>query len=109
MAWIILIAAGICEICWAILMKASHGFTRLWPTVGTLFFLILSMVLLMFAMKRLPLGTSYTVWTGIGAVGTVIWGMLMLNEPHDWPRVACIVMIVAGIIGLKALSPAAGG
>jgi quaternary ammonium compound-resistance protein SugE len=108
MAWIILIAAGVCEICWAILMKASHGFTRLWPTVGTLFFLILSMVLLMFAMKRLPLGTSYTVWTGIGAVGTVIWGMLMLNEPHDWPRIACIVMIVAGIIGLKALSPAGG-
>lgn len=109
MAWIYLFLAGACEICWAVMMKASAGFTRPLPTIGTLVFIVLSGILLTFAMKTLPLGTSYTIWTGIGAVGTVIWGMVYLKEPHDWPRIVCIGLIVAGIVGLKVLSPADAG
>ncbi len=108
MSWLLLLAAGACEIIWAIMSKYSHGFTRLWPSVGTIGFNILSVVLLMLAMKKLPLGTSYAVWTGIGAVGSVLWGICCFNEPRDWTRLACIALIIAGIIGLKVLTPNPG-
>jgi quaternary ammonium compound-resistance protein SugE len=108
MAWIILILAGLCEIVWAVLARYSKGFTQLWPSVGTLAFNIASVALLMLAMKRLPLGTSYAVWTGIGAVGAVLWGIFVFNEPRDWPRLLCIALIIVGIIGLKFVERAAG-
>jgi quaternary ammonium compound-resistance protein SugE len=108
MPWLLLFLAGLCEVVWAILSKYSAGFTRLWPSVGTIVFNIISVVLLMLAMKRLPLSTSYAIWTGIGAVGTAIWGMWRLGEPKDLARVACIALIVSGIVGLKALAPAEG-
>ena len=102
MAWFFLIAAGVCEIVWAAGLKA-FGFT--WTRGGafTVFFMLLSFVLLDQAMKRLPLGTSYAIWTGIGAVGAAVIGIVRFNEPRDWSRVACIGMIVAGIVGLKLL------
>ncbi|HEX8522653.1 MAG TPA: multidrug efflux SMR transporter [Tepidisphaeraceae bacterium] len=106
MSWFILFIAGIFEVIWAILSKHSQGFTRLWPSVGTIVFNIISVALLMIAMRRLPLGTSYAVWTGIGAVGTVSYGIWRLGEPLTAPRMACIALIVAGIIGLEMLTPA---
>jgi quaternary ammonium compound-resistance protein SugE len=101
-----LLLAGGCEIIWAVMMKASNGFTRPLPSVGTIAFNILSVVLLAVAMRKLPLGTSYAVWTGIGAVGTVVYGMLFLRESHDLARIACIILILLGILGLKAITPA---
>ena len=101
MSWILLFSAGVCEIIWAVLAKYSNGFSKLWPSLGTVFFTILSVVLLILAMKRLPLGTAYAIWTGIGAVGTVLWGIAFLNEPRDWARILCIMLVLAGIIGLK--------
>ncbi len=105
MAWIYLIAAGITEIIWAIGLKHSDGFKKLWPSIFTVMVMLLSFVLLSQAMRKLPLGTSYAVWTGIGAVGTVIYGMIHLNEPRDLPRIVCVALIVGGIVGLKALTP----
>ena len=105
MAWGFLVAAGIAEIIWAVGLKHSAGFTRLWPSVLTIAVMLLSFFLLSQAMRTLPLGTSYTVWTGIGAVGTVFWGMTMLNEPRDVPRLLCLAMIILGVIGLKILTP----
>jgi quaternary ammonium compound-resistance protein SugE len=101
-----LLLAGGCEITWAVMMKASKGFTQPLPSVGTIAFNILSVVLLAVAMRKLPLGTSYAVWTGIGAVGTVVYGMLFLKESHDAARIGCIVLILLGILGLKAITPA---
>ena len=106
MAWVFLIAAGLCEIFWAVGLKRSEGFTKVWTSVWTVALMILSFVLLSVAMRRLPLGTAYAVWTGIGAVGTVIWGMAFMGEPRDTPRVLCIMLIICGIVGLKVWSRA---
>ncbi len=100
MAWILLFAAGVCEIIWAAGLK-MYGFTFTKGGAFTVVMMLLSFLLLNEAMKKLPLGTSYAIWTGIGAVGAAIWGMWYLNEPRDWLRVLCIVMIVMGIVGLK--------
>jgi quaternary ammonium compound-resistance protein SugE len=108
MAWVYLIAAGITEIIWAVGLKHSDGFKRPGASVFTVIVMLLSFVLLSQAMRKLPLGTSYAVWTGIGAVGTVIYGMVRLNEPRDIPRIVCVTLIVGGIVGLKALTPADG-
>ena len=105
MTWFILIVAGLFEIVWAIGLKYSEGFTRLWPTVVTIIGMIISMTLLGFAMRTLPVGTAYAVWTGIGAAGTVILGIMLFGEPATFIRIVCIVMILGGILGLKFLSP----
>lgn len=104
MDWIILFIAGLFETAWAIGLKYTDGFTRLWPSVGTLVAMIISVVLLGYAMKSLPVGTAYAVWTGIGAVGTVILGIVLFNEPANFGRVLSIALIIAGIIGLKFVS-----
>ncbi|MBP6546865.1 MAG: quaternary ammonium compound efflux SMR transporter SugE [Phenylobacterium sp.] len=104
MAWLILFAAGLCEIGWAVGLKYTDGFSRLWPTVFTGASLIVSMALLGLAMKSLPLGTAYAVWTGIGAVGTVILGIVLFKEPATVARLVCVCLIVAGILGLKLFS-----
>ena len=101
MAWCILFVAGLFEICWAIGLKYTDGFTRLWPTVGTVVAMILSVALLGLAMKTLPVGTAYAVWTGIGAVGTVLMGIWLFNEPATLARVLCLLLIIGGILGLK--------
>ena len=106
MAWVYLIAAGITEIIWAVGLKHSDGFKKLGPSIITVIVMLLSFGLLSLAMRKLPLGTAYAVWTGIGAVGTVIYGMARLNEPRDIPRIVCVMLIVGGIIGLKAMTPA---
>jgi len=105
MPWLILVIAGLFEIVWAIGLKYTDGFTKLWPTVGTVTAMVISIVLLGFAMKTLPVGTAYAVWTGIGAVGTVTLGMILLGEPATVARIICILLIVSGIIGLKVFSP----
>ena len=104
MAWIALFVAGLLEIGWAVGLKYTEGFTKLWPTVGTAAALAASMGLLAFAMRTLPLGTSYAVWTGIGTVGTAILGIVLFREPATAMRITCIAMIVAGIVGLKLAS-----
>lgn len=101
MAWTILFIAGLFEMGWAIGLKYTEGFTRLWPTVWTAFALAVSMGLLGVALKTLPVGTAYAVWTGIGAVGTAILGMILFSEPATAGRLVCIGLIVSGIIGLK--------
>ncbi|MET3495964.1 quaternary ammonium compound efflux SMR transporter SugE [Variovorax boronicumulans] len=106
MAWIVLLVAGLLEIGWAIGLKYTDGFTKLWPSVGTAFSMVLSVVLLGWAMRTLPVGTAYAVWTGIGAVGTVILGIVLFHEPANATRLACVGLIVAGILGLKLTSPA---
>ncbi len=106
MAWVYLVAAGVTEIIWAVGLKHSDGFKKLGPSIFTIIVMLLSFVLLSQAMRKLPLGTAYAVWTGIGAVGTVIYGMARLNEPRDIPRILCVALIVGGIVGLKALTPA---
>ncbi len=105
MPWLILVVAGLFEIVWAIGLKYTDGFTKLWPTVGTVTAMVISIALLGLAMKTLPVGTAYAVWTGIGAVGTVTLGMILLGEPATVARVVCILLIVSGIIGLKIFSP----
>ncbi len=101
MAWLILFVAGLCEVGWAVGLKYTDGFTRLWPTVFTGASLLVSMALLGMAVKSLPLGTAYAVWTGIGAVGTVILGIALFKEPVTAARLVCVGLIVAGILGLK--------
>lgn len=101
MAWGILFLAGVCEISWAVGMKYTRGFTRPAPSVVTVFFMVLSVVLLGWAEKRIPVGTAYAVWTGIGAVGVAVCGMLLFGEPRTMTRALCIGLIVAGILGLK--------
>ena len=105
MAWVYLLLAGLLEIAWAIGLKYTEGFTRLWPSLWTGAAMVASMVLLAVAVKTLPIGTAYTVWTGIGAVGTAILGILLFGEPRDLARLLCIALIVAGILGLKLVSP----
>lgn len=103
MAWLLLLIAGLLEICWAVGLKYTEGFTRPLPTLLTVTAMIVSIGLLGLAVRTLPIGTAYTVWTGIGAVGTVLAGIILLNEPASAPRIACIALIVAGIMGLKFL------
>lgn len=104
MSWFILLIAGLFEIGWAIGLKYTEGFTRLWPTVGTVSAMIVSIGLLGFVMKELPVGTAYAVWTGVGAAGTVILGIILFNDPATVTRLACVGLILAGIIGLKIVS-----
>lgn len=106
MAWIVLFIAGLLETGWAIGLKYTEGFTRFWPSVGTAISMVLSVVLLGWAMRSLPVGTAYAVWTGIGAVGTVALGIVLFGEPADAARLACVALIVAGIVGLKFTSAA---
>ncbi len=101
MAWVILVIAGLLEVAWALLLKQSEGFTQRGPTIGFLVTLFLSMYLLSQALKSLPVGTAYAVWTGIGAAGTAILGMLILGESRDIGKLIALAMLVAGIIGLR--------
>jgi quaternary ammonium compound-resistance protein SugE len=101
MTWIILIIAGLLEVTWAVGLKYTHGFTKLMPTLWTLTAMLGSIGMLGLALRTLPLGTAYAIWTGIGTVGTVIYGIVALNEPASAVRLSCIAMIVGGIIGLK--------
>ena len=105
MAWIYLFFAGLLEVMWAVGLKYTHGFTRLWPSVFTLVSMSGSIGLLGLALRQLPLGTAYAVWTGIGTVGTAIAGMVLLGEPAGALRLLCIALIIAGIVGLKVLTP----
>lgn len=105
MSWLMLVIAGLFEVGWAIGLKYTEGLTRLWPTVWTATALVVSMVLLALAMRTLPAGTAYAVWTGIGATGTALLGMAVLGEPATPARLACLALIVAGIVGLKLVSP----
>ncbi|MCY6411700.1 MULTISPECIES: multidrug efflux SMR transporter [Acinetobacter] len=104
MAWAILILAGVFEVIWAYSMKMSEGFTRLTPSVVTIVFMILSVVLLSISMRTLPLGTAYTVWTGIGAIGSFILGIMVLNEPMTAMRMIAAVLIVSGLVLMKLSS-----
>src|SRR5687767_7699738 len=103
MVWVVLVIAGLFEIVWAIGLKYSEGFTRLWPSVVTLVSLGISMVLLGVSVRVLPLGTAYAVWTGIGAVGTAIVGMVLFREPATVGRIVCLALVIGGIAGLKVL------
>jgi quaternary ammonium compound-resistance protein SugE len=105
MNWVLLVIAGLLEIGWAIGLKYTHGFTRLWPSVWTVAAMVVSIVLLGVAMRSLPAGTAYAVWTGIGTMGTVILGIVLLGEPATAARVTCIALILVGVVGLKLLSP----
>jgi len=105
MSWFVLFIAGLFEVCWAIGLKYTEGFTRLWPSVGTAAAMVASVALLGMAMRSLPVGTAYAVWTGIGAVGTVLLGILLFGESASPARLLCVGLIVAGIIGLKLVSP----
>ena len=104
MAWAILILAGVFEVIWAYSMKMSKGFTRLTPSVVTIIFMILSVVLLSMSMRTLPLGTAYTIWTGIGAMGSFILGIMVLNEPMTAMRMIAAVLIVSGLVLMKLSS-----
>ena len=106
MNWFVLLVAGLLEVAWAIGLKYTEGFTRLWPTVGTVASMVASVVLLGIAMKSLPVGTAYAVWVGIGAVGTAILGMVLLGESANTGRLVSLGLIVAGVIGLKLATPA---
>ena len=104
-SWVYLFIASMFEIGWAIGLKYSEGFTKLWPSVFTSIGMIATYYFLSLALKTIPVGTGYAVWTGIGAVGTAILGMILFNESKDIARIVCILLIVAGIIGLKVFSP----
>lgn len=105
MAWIYLFLAGLFEIGWAVGLKYTEGFTRLWPTVATLAAVVLSMALLGLALRTLPIGTAYAIWTGIGTIGTAALGIWLFGEPATALRLLCIGLILAGIVGLKLVSP----
>lgn len=106
MDWVILVLAGLFEVGWAIGLKYTEGFTRLWPTLWTVSAMLISLWLLGIAMKSLPVGTAYSVWVGVGAVGTVILGIVLLGEPANAARLISVALIIAGIIGLKLATPA---
>jgi quaternary ammonium compound-resistance protein SugE len=101
MAWIYLLLAGLFEVIWAIGLKYTEGFTRLWPTVGTVTGMVISIALLAMAVKTLSIGTAYAIWTGIGAVGAVALGIVLFGDPATLPRLLCVALIVVGIVGLK--------
>jgi quaternary ammonium compound-resistance protein SugE len=103
-AWFVLLIAGICEVAWAVGLKYTEGFSRLWPSVWTVAAMIASVVLLAWSLKTLPVGTAYAVWTGIGAVGTALLGMALFGESREVARLICIGLIVAGILGLKLVT-----
>ncbi|MGH8682314.1 MAG: quaternary ammonium compound efflux SMR transporter SugE [Burkholderiales bacterium] len=105
MDWILLLVAGLLEIGWAVGLKYTAGFTRLWPSVWTAAAMVVSIVLLALALKTIPVGTGYAVWTGIGAAGTAILGIILFAEPATAARLGCIALIVAGIVGLKLVTP----
>ncbi|MCM2335194.1 MAG: quaternary ammonium compound efflux SMR transporter SugE [Pseudomonas sp.] len=105
MAWVLLVVAGLFEVGWAIGLKYTEGFTRLWPSVGTVLAMIVSLGLLGLAMKTLPVGTAYAVWVGVGAVGTVILGIVLFDEPLNLLRGVSVLLIVAGLVGLKLATP----
>jgi quaternary ammonium compound-resistance protein SugE len=105
MSWLVLVLAGLFEIGWAIGLKYTDGFTKLWPTLGTVASMIVSLGMLGIAMKSLPVGTAYAVWVGVGAVGTAILGIVLLGEPANAGRMVSLALIVAGIVGLKLASP----
>jgi quaternary ammonium compound-resistance protein SugE len=105
MAWLMLIVAGSFEVVWAIGLKYAEGFTKFWPSVMTIGAMLVSIVLLGLAMKSLPVGTSYAVWVGVGAVGTAILGIVLLGESASAGRLASLALIVAGIVGLKLATP----
>jgi quaternary ammonium compound-resistance protein SugE len=104
MSWVYLFVAGLFEVAWAIGLKYTNGFTRLWPTLFTVASILISLGLLGLALKTLPVGTAYAIWTGIGAVGTAILGIYLLGDPATVGRLMCIGLIVAGIVGLKLVS-----
>jgi quaternary ammonium compound-resistance protein SugE len=101
MAWVVLFFAGLLEIGWAVGLKYTEGFTRFWPTVGAAVSMVLSLGLLGISLRTLPLGTAYAVWTGIGTVGTVVLGIMLFGESAGALRMACVGLILAGIVGLK--------
>ena len=101
MAWLVLVAAAVFEIAFALSLKPSEGFSRFWPTAGVLVFGVISVVLLSRTLDRLPVGTAYAVWTGLGSLGVVILGVILFGEPLTPARIACITLIVAGITGLR--------
>lgn len=103
--WIILLVAALFEIGWAVGLKFTQGFTRLWASVATIAAIVASTYLLAVAARALPIGTAYAVWTGIGAVGTAVLGTVLLNEPASAARIACIALIVIGVVGLKVFTP----
>jgi quaternary ammonium compound-resistance protein SugE len=104
MAWVYLLLAGVFEVAWAMGLKSTQGFTRLWPSVYVLAMGTSSVILLGQATKHLPIGTAYAVWTGIGAIGTVLLGMILYDEPRDAARLVCMGLIIAGVIGLRVFS-----
>jgi quaternary ammonium compound-resistance protein SugE len=106
MNWVLLVIAGLFEIGWAVGLKYTDGFSRFWPSVGTVAAMIVSIVLLGIALKSLPVGTAYAVWVGVGAVGTAVVGILLLNESASALRLVSLGLIVAGIVGLKLATPA---
>jgi len=105
MAWVYVLVAGVFEIVWITAIKYADGFTRLWPSVGTVVAMSVSMVCLSLAVRIIPIGTAYAVWTGIGAAGAAIMGMVLFNEPRDVARLLFIVLIVSGVVGLKLSTP----
>jgi quaternary ammonium compound-resistance protein SugE len=108
MAWFSLFIAGLFEIGWAIGLKYTDGFSKLWPSVWTVGAMIVSLIFLEYALRTLPVGTAYAIWVGIGAVGTAIMGMWLFNESRELARIVCLLLIVAGVVGLKFVTPSAG-
>lgn len=104
MQWVVLFFAGLCEVLWAVALKYTEGFTRLYPSIVTVFGMMASFLLLSRALRTLPLGIAYSVWTGIGTVGTVLVGVLMLGETMSLAQMLCVACIVVGIVGLRALT-----
>jgi len=104
-AWLALLAAGLFEIAWAFGLKYSDGLTRFWPTLATVLAILASFYMMALALRSLPFGTAYAVWTGIGAAGSIILGMVIFSEPADPFRIICLTLIVAGMVGLKFNSP----
>jgi quaternary ammonium compound-resistance protein SugE len=105
MAWVYLVVAGLFEVGWAVGLKYSQGFTKFWPAVWTVAAMAVSLFLLGVSLRSLPLGTAYAIWTGIGAVGTVVYGIVAFGEPATAGRLACVTLILSGIVGLKLLAP----
>lgn len=105
MAWGYLLIAALLEVGWAIGLKYAEGFTKLWPSVLTILAMVASMALLAVAVRTIPVGTGYAVWTGIGAAGTAALGIVLFGESASWPRLVCLALIVAGVVGLKVVSP----